>query len=287
MADEIKKLTRACLAIPQPTDLVGTALFLLGITLVSRKAQHRLAFASKSWLAFRRDLQFADALQTASAYGRSHFPLSMTPRKASLIAAVGAFVVRLLVGTLRFRVDDRAGLLGGCEPPTVWLFWHNRLFVMPYFFSRYQPGRKGCALTSASKDGELLAAFLAQFGIEAVRGSSSRRGAIALRELISRIEQGYSTAITPDGPRGPRYQMSGGPITLAQSTGAKVLPVRVRYSRCWRLKSWDAFQIPKPFARVDVTLLPLETIAPTADAELFERERARIEAILRTEQADD
>jgi lysophospholipid acyltransferase (LPLAT)-like uncharacterized protein len=205
----------------------------------------------------------------------------VTPRKAKLIALLGSWIVRLLVATLRIRVRDDAGVLGqSSEPRLIWLFWHNRLFVMPHLLNRHFPQRPGSALTSASKDGEILAAFLQRFHIRPVRGSSSRRGAIAMLEMKRLIAEGYDVAITPDGPRGPRYRLNPGVITLAQKTAARVMPIRIEYSRYWQLKSWDAFQIPKPFARVDITLLPLEKIADTPDEAAFEAERIRLESVL-------
>jgi lysophospholipid acyltransferase (LPLAT)-like uncharacterized protein len=209
--------------------------------------------------------------------------LRVTAGKAALLAGVGALLVRIVVSTLRFRIDDRAGVLGPGDPPRIWLFWHNRLFVIPHLFKSSLPTHPGAALTSASKDGEIVAAFLNSFRIRAVRGSSSRRGGAALIELVRCIREGYVIGITPDGPRGPRYQLNPGAITLAQNTGARILPVHVTYSRFWQLKSWDGFQIPKPFARVDITFLASEAVAETSTPEAFEGERARIESILRQE----
>lgn len=208
----------------------------------------------------------------------------MTPRRAQFIAVLGAGIVRSVVATLRVRVHDRAGVLGGpSEPRLIWAFWHNRFFVIPHLLNRYLSHRPGSALTSASKDGEILAAFLQRFHVRPIRGSSSRQGVAALLEMKRLIEEGYDVAITPDGPRGPRYHLNPGIITLAQKTGALVMPIVVRYSHFWRLKSWDAFEIPKPFAEVEITLLPLHRVAATEDNEAFERERARLEQILRAE----
>ena len=206
----------------------------------------------------------------------------MTPRKARLIAAVGQWLIRAILVTLRFRIVDRAGIMA--QPPArpmLWAFWHNRLFIIPYIFEHFTEGRRGAAMTSASKDGELLAAILACFGVEAVRGSSSRRGASAWRELRRAAQAGCEVAITPDGPRGPRYRVNPGLVLLAQKTGIPLMPVRVTYSRCLQLKSWDRFMIPLPFARVDVILdTPLVFPAVENDA-AFENERARLESILR------
>lgn len=202
--------------------------------------------------------------------------------KAKLISLAGATIVKLLCWTLRFRIHDPSGFLK--MPASVrmtGIFWHNRLFIIPWFFKRYMAPRVAVALTSASKDGEILAAFLARFGIGAVRGSSSRRGLVAMLEMKRAAEAGYDVAITPDGPRGPRYKLNPGVVTLAQKADIAVLPISVFYSRHWELKSWDAFQIPKPFATVDVTLYPLEKIPETVTPEAFEAQRARLEQIMR------
>jgi lysophospholipid acyltransferase (LPLAT)-like uncharacterized protein len=190
--------------------------------------------------------------------------------------------MRLIVATLRFRVRDDAGVIGGPSTPRlIWAFWHNSLFVIPHLLNHYISHRPGSALTSASQDGEILAAFLERFNVRPIRGSSSRQGAAALLEMKRLIEQGFDVAITPDGPRGPLYHLNPGVITLAQKTGALIMPIRVHYSRCWRLKTWDAFEIPKPFATVTIVLLPLYRVAATSSDEEFEPERARLERVLR------
>lgn len=208
-------------------------------------------------------------------------------RKASVIGAAGACLLKLLNATLRFRFEDRAGVAGrGDVPPVIWVFWHNRVVVVPHTYIRWLR-RKGAALTSASKDGEILAEFIKRFGIRPVRGSSSRRGAAALLEMVALIEQGYDIGITPDGPRGPRYSLNPGVVRLAQKTGAPILPMHVDYARCIRLKSWDAFMIPLPFSRVTVTLDELVRVVKTSTVEEFEAERARVEKILRRDEAAD
>jgi len=124
------------------------------------------------------------------------------------------------------------------------------------------------ALVSASKDGALLAAILKTFGVQPVRGSSSRRGAQALVELTSWAERGYDLAITPDGPRGPCYVVQEGAIALAQVTGLPLIPAS--YSVSWKLraKSWDRFIVPLPFARCEVVIgKPLYVPREVNDAE--------------------
>ena len=205
-------------------------------------------------------------------------------QKARVLAAIGSRLMRALLVTLRFRFIDRARIMATPpEKPLLWAFWHNRLFVMPYVFEHFFPGRPGAALTSASKDGEILAAFLNRFGVRAIRGSTSRGGARALVEMKRAIRDGYIMGITPDGPRGPRYHLNPGVVKLAQVTGGFVLPVRIGYSRFWELKSWDGFRIPKPFARVEIVFDALHEVPPTADDDAFEAERSRLEQMLAAE----
>ncbi len=202
--------------------------------------------------------------------------------KARMLAGVGAWLVRLWIFTLRYRIVDRAGVLESPpEKPLLWVFWHNKLFVMPHLFERYFPGRLGAALASASKDGEIISAFLERFGIRAIRGSSSRGGGRALIEMKRAIEAGYIMAITPDGPRGPRYSISPGVVKLAQITGGLILPIHVTYSSYWQLKTWDGFMIPKPFSRIHITFDVLHEVPATVVAETFENARIHLEQMLR------
>ena len=159
--------------------------------------------------------------------------------------------------------------------------WHNRILVMAFswerFLSRHRP--RPCVLTSLSSDGELLASFAAGFGIDAVRGSARRRGATALRELVEPVRRGHDIFITP-GSRGPRYGLKAGLVSLAQLSGALVIPVGVEFSRCWRLRSWDGFMIPKPFARVTLRVGEPFRVPQTRTDEEFEAERQRCEDAL-------
>ncbi len=209
----------------------------------------------------------------------------MTPaKKAALIGHLSSLLMRVWLRTLRFEFTDLAGIMPESRPPDsplLWSFWHNRLFVMAYMFERYLPGRPGAALASASKDGEIIAAIMERFGIRAIRGSSSRRGAVALVEMKRAIEAGDIMAITPDGPRGPCYHVNPGVIKLAQITQGGVLPIHVAYSSFWRLKSWDGFLLPKPFSRISITFDVLHKVAPTQTPEAFEEERLRFERVLR------
>jgi lysophospholipid acyltransferase (LPLAT)-like uncharacterized protein len=192
---------------------------------------------------------------------------------------LGSILVNMLCATLRYKVIDEAGFLEKPSPrPVVILVWHNRILAMPVVFRRYYPKRKGLlVLTSASRDGAYLSEFVRCFGMGAVRGSSSRRGAAALLDLVRSVEAGFDLCITPDGPRGPRYYLGPGALLLSQKCQVPLMPLLVEYSAFWRFKSWDGFAVPKPFSKVTVTTLPLIDIEPSETDAAFEEKRKRVE----------
>jgi len=201
-----------------------------------------------------------------------------------LLALTGAAILRSLFATLRLHFEDRAGILAEESPKSSLLcFWHNRILGITFAFDRLYPkNRLGVTvLTSPSRDGEILAQLVAAFGMGSVRGSSSRRGSRALLELVRLVRIGRDIAITPDGPRGPKYSLGPGVILLAQNTGARIIPVHARFSRCLKMKTWDGFIIPLPFSKVSVTIAaPLEIPEKLSDDE-FEAARQQLEELLK------
>jgi lysophospholipid acyltransferase (LPLAT)-like uncharacterized protein len=187
----------------------------------------------------------------------------VTPHRAAwhqrLMARLIYVVVQTLDASLRFRVLDPAGVFNqtGGER-MIFAIWHNRLALSLSTYNRYvrrrDPSRRMAAMVSASRDGGMLARVLELFEVQPVRGSTSRRGPQALRELTGWAERGYDLAITPDGPRGPCYQVQEGVISLAQLTGFPIVPASLRLGWKYRLPSWDRFQLPLPFARCEVRL---------------------------------
>lgn len=196
-------------------------------------------------------------------------------------ALVGSTILKALFLTIRFRLDDRCGISRNSFPePCLICFWHNRILGITLAFHRRYPKklRRGITvLTSPSKDGEILAQFVGAFGMGSVRGSSSRRGSRALLELVRLIRDGGDIAITPDGPRGPRYSLGPGVILLAQTTGAVIVPTSASYSRCIRMKTWDGFIIPLPFSTISVTMADPIKIPDTLGGEEFEQARKNLE----------
>jgi hypothetical protein len=150
-------------------------------------------------------------------------------------------------------VDNAGYMRRDPSQPLLVGVWHNRIFVLPLCFEWFcRRSRRLNILTSASRDGALLSHLVARFGMESVRGSSSRKSVIALRNLQKKLEEGSDVAITPDGPRGPVYEISPGLVYLAAKSGIPVMTIQVDYERYWELRSWDKFRIPKPFSRVRI-----------------------------------
>ena len=136
------------------------------------------------------------------------------------------------------------------DVPVAIVLWHNRLFLAAEIVRRYRTGRPAHALVSASEDGAWLSAFFALGGLRTVRGSSSRLGREAASALVEVLQSGRDVGITPDGPRGPRYEFKPGAIIVARRTRAPMLLVGAEFTSAWRLRSWDRFYLPKPFSRV-------------------------------------
>src|SRR5512132_869892 len=178
-------------------------------------------------------------------------------RKAALIAAVGAPVVRALGTTYRWRVDGYehydAIVASGKQP--IFAFWHGRILPATLFWKN----RDIVVITSHNFDGEWIAGIIRRFGYGTARGSSSRGGARALVQLRRDLAAGRPGAFTVDGPRGPARVVQPGVVWLAGATGHPILPYHVEASRAWTLKSWDRTQIPRPFSTVAIAIgAPIE-----------------------------
>ena len=187
-------------------------------------------------------------------------------------------MLKIWARTLRYEVDDRAGVVGQpVKENYIAALWHNRLLLISYVLKKFLPQRPGAGLISMSRDGDLVADVTQRFGFDVVRGSSSRMGASALRELGTVLASSRDILITPDGPRGPAYELGPGIVFLAQQTGAPVTPINMEYSNCWRIKSWDRFIVPRPFSKVRVIIGQPHRVKSTSTDEEFEAERLRLQ----------
>jgi lysophospholipid acyltransferase (LPLAT)-like uncharacterized protein len=197
-----------------------------------------------------------------------------------LVPGLIALLIRLIRLTCRLRVTDHAGLFNGKQAlPVIMISWHNRLLFLPTVFPR-SFCRQIAILASLSRDGEYAAAFCRQFGLQAVRGSSSRGGAAALRTLRQTLKAGTSTSLTPDGPRGPRYCVHPGAIFLAQTSGYPVVPISLNSPRHWELHGWDRTQIPKPFSRLELVIGTPLTIPRKLPADQKDQQAERVRQAL-------
>jgi lysophospholipid acyltransferase (LPLAT)-like uncharacterized protein len=179
---------------------------------------------------------------------------------------------------MRCRIDDAANSIENARG-TVTVTWHNRLLYFPAMFPATARSRT-IAVVSSSRDGQYITDLISHFGLKSLRGSTSKRGAAVQMEAITAIKQGSHVSFTPDGPRGPKYKMSRGPIHLASVTGAPIIPISVNASSYWQIKSWDNFQIPKPFARLTLILSEPIHIPPNLNEQQLEEWRQKIETAL-------
>jgi lysophospholipid acyltransferase (LPLAT)-like uncharacterized protein len=164
-----------------------------------------------------------------------------------MIIVVAIPLIYLLGFSLRIREEGRPelGPRGKQGEPPLWALWHETILMSVWYHRR----RNVHVMISASRDGELISTIAKLLGYVPVRGSSSKGGKEAATEMVENLKEGKRSAITPDGPRGPRRQLKLGVVTIARLSGRPVVPFAFEAEKSWRLKSWDRFMIPKPFSR--------------------------------------
>jgi len=208
-------------------------------------------------------------------------PMPWHRRWAAILAAA---LLRLCMNTWRMRWHS-SGAPPPAIGPVIFCVWHNRL---PSALASYNdfaqsrwPAQGLAAMISASRDGSFVASVAERFGVQPIRGSTSRRGPQALLEATTWMERDHNIVMLPDGPRGPVYQIQDGIIYLAQVTGRPIIPTCTFTRWKIRLRSWDRFQIPLPFACCDCyhgepIWVPRETTEDQRD-----QIRAQLEAAMR------
>jgi len=203
-------------------------------------------------------------------------------RKARAIAAIASPLIAAVGRTYRWRVDGyhhyESVIASGRQP--IFAFWHGRILPATLFWR----DRGIVVITSENFDGEWIARIIQRFGYGTARGSSSRGGVRALVQLKRDMDAGKPTAFTIDGPRGPARVAQPGAVWLAGATGNPILPFHIEASRAFVARSWDATEVPAPFATLGVAIgapIAVEAIVPsTIDAQraALERELASLEA---------
>jgi len=174
------------------------------------------------------------------------------PKPPRLIPFLIWLIISILGKTWRLSIvsPPAVDIFDARAAPKIYCFWHSTLLVVSYLFRN--TGKT--AIVSKSRDGLIAAGVAARLGHEAVYGSSHRGGAGALRDGVRALRAGRSLGITPDGPKGPRETAKPGAAQIAILSGAPVVTIKVAAKSAWRLKSWDRFMIPRPFAKIDVVL---------------------------------
>ena len=137
------------------------------------------------------------------------------------------------------------------DKPFIMACWHGELLMIPYAYKRYRKNPHVKLLISEHFDGNLIAKTLGFFGFDAIRGSTTRGGAKALIQSIKELKNGYDLGITPDGPKGPRHEVSDGIIVMAQKVDANIVLVEIKPTSYWQFNSWDRFVVPKPFGTIN------------------------------------
>lgn len=189
---------------------------------------------------------------------------------AVLVETLAPWILRALAKTWRITRTGKEGqALFMSDARWICATWHGRMLTLMPLTGHCR--RDISVLVSPSDDGGLANRALAKFRYSVVRGSLSKRGARAMREMLNELESGAQLGITPDGPRGPRHTMNIGPAWLARATGAPLLTVSVAVDRAWRFRSWDRMTLPKPFARVRIHYGDPVTVASDSTEEELER----------------
>lgn len=182
------------------------------------------------WRDDRRRSDFTEALRRWQSIPNGDAMTTFAHRVTLRVGPpLGVWLLRVIGRTL--RLDFHAGgaaferARGG--NPVIIAFWHDQQLMMPLFYQ----GKGAAALISRHRDGELIARIAARFGFGAVRGSTTRGGAPALRRLIELGRSGHDLIVTPDGPKGPRHVAKQGVVFLARATQMPIMPVAVAYSK--------------------------------------------------------
>jgi lysophospholipid acyltransferase (LPLAT)-like uncharacterized protein len=167
--------------------------------------------------------------------------------KISLVSRLGYWIIRIIGGTLRWKVEGRQNLesVHNAGKRLVLAFWHGRMFMAAYYFRR----RGIVVMISRNRDGEYIARVMLRLGCGVARGSSTRGGRGAIIEMLRALKQYRDVALTLDGPLGPRYVAKPGAAYVAWKSGNPVVPFNISVEKKWVVKSWDHFVIPKPFSQ--------------------------------------
>jgi len=193
------------------------------------------------------------------------------------IGTTGAALVWNLGRTLKYHfrykepaVDPEVARKTGQR--YIYAFFHEVTLFPAYYWNWPEMH----ILISEHRDGELITQVVKRLGFSVVRGSTTRGGVRALREMSLRIDQGH-LCVTPDGPRGPRRSVHQGVAYLASRTGLPIVGAGMAFKKPWRAKSWDRFCVPRPFTPAACVVPAAVTVPTDADRDTIEACRVEVE----------
>ena len=188
-------------------------------------------------------------------------PRQMTTKRKFryiLLKPIFLFIANFIWLTCRVKVIGQANMdvVIGKQAPVIPCYWHQQhLFCAWYMLKQIKRGMNVGFLVSPSVDGEIPAQIVSARGARVIRGSSTRTGAQALRDMYQIIvKEGVSPVTTSDGPTGPIFKFKSGAAMLSQMTRVPMIPLACAAKSAWYLGSWDRFMIPRPFTRVVVAV---------------------------------
>ena len=185
--------------------------------------------------------------------------------------------LKALIATLRITMQNTLDATGVKTEKCIFAFWHGKMIYGWLLAQRLFPEQDIHAVVSFSKDGEILSRTLERLGFTMIRGSSSKGSSEVKAAMLAELEQNGIVAITPDGPRGPCRSFKYGTLRLASEQGVPIIFAAIRYDKAIQLKSWDRFEIPAPFSKVNVTLhrICVPEMNSKQDIEQFERQLSK------------
>jgi len=188
---------------------------------------------------------------------------------------IGPILIFLLGKTLRIKWigEENLNPIREGKGRVLYAFWHGRMLILSYSH-RWQ---KIHVLISQHRDGELIASIIERLGFATIRGSTTRGGTKAIFEMAKKGVDGYDVAITPDGPKGPRFKVQPGTIYVAQRSGLPILPVTNSAKSRWTLSSWDGFLIPKPFSKAVIMIGEPIYVSPESTPQELEEKKEELE----------
>jgi lysophospholipid acyltransferase (LPLAT)-like uncharacterized protein len=190
-------------------------------------------------------------------------------------------LIRTYSWTFRLRIENEEPWLDYLKNGGRVLLccWHQQFFSAIYHFKTYAAYHPALMI-SKSKDGDIIAGIAEKTGWRTVRGSSSRDGGRALKEMINHMLQSGFSGHVLDGPRGPAGVVKAGVVSLARASGAMVVPLYTSADRAWYFNSWDRFMLPKPFARVTLRFGEMLDLTTGENEDDFEGHRIRLQTIM-------